>query len=253
MRISVPRVREGCSHKPQCRDGAGQRPYDHAPVEAMRVAVARVRIDDRDGHAEHDHEPHVPAGDLLPAPFAVQTAVPILRCSSAHATETQPCTGRSQTSLVIARHFVGVLSQVNRRFWVVGGDGGLVIACPSRSLTRQRSQATNAAGTKWRDALARQALQRDDDRAVGERRGLCSRCPNVATGRIGSTPSSASGVRRESFPPPAGEVASIHTNAPMDSAESPSGIVVGITQHPVLKRGSPGQDPRPRLHDSGAC
>ena len=53
-----------------------------------------------------------------------------------------------------------------------------------------------------------------------------------------ATPPAPSGGRRESFPPPAGEVASIQTNAPMDSAEPPSGIVVGRTQHPAVKRGS---------------
>src|SRR5262249_31578880 len=51
--------------------------------------------------------------------------------------------------------------------------------------------------------------------------------------RAGSAaaPPTPLGVRRESLPPRAREVASIHTSAPMDSAESPRGNVVG-NQHP---------------------
>ncbi len=70
-----------------------------------------------------------------------------------------------------------------------------------------------------------------------------SRCRNVATRRFGSGPSS-SGVRQESFPPRAGGAALTHTNAPMDPAESPRGIVVGSTPSiPALKAGHRGQDP----------
>ena len=51
--------------------------------------------------------PKVPAGDLLPSPFfsVHRRMIPA---------ETEPCTGRSQRSLVITHHSVGVLSQGNR-------------------------------------------------------------------------------------------------------------------------------------------
>jgi hypothetical protein len=75
--------------------------------------------------------------------------------------------------------------------------------------------------------FAMQPLGIHPPKAKGAARQSACRCPNVATGRIGSGPSSA-------FRSPPGvlslhelEVASIHRNAPMDSAESPRGTVVG--------------------------
>src|SRR5262245_48957674 len=59
------------------------------------------------------------------------------------------------------------------------------------------------------------------------RQNLAEDARTSPTGGIDRSPPTLSGVRRESFPPRAREAASIHTNAPMDSAESPSGIIVG--------------------------
>jgi hypothetical protein len=70
--------------------------------------------------------------------------------------------------------------------------------------------------------------------AHGRRSSRQNLCIDARTSpRVGSAAASPSpsGVRRESFSPRARGVASIHTNAPMDSAESPRGIVVGNAQH----------------------